>query len=258
MSRTLNSLSCSRLALPLFNTSAQEMLTVFNRFNFDDPLLQKVLAKLAACTLKFHQFFDRQRTSIFTKPVNDKLKIQSKIYHGFYGMVVSMARLPESIEQKAASQILMILNNYGAEVYREGQSEQAFHIGSLLEDFKKPEMIVALKNANVAQYAQNLASAHLEYQAISDERIIHEANEGGPDILQLKDDLIYYVSSLLSYIDLAIDLEYGPFKPVDTELNIIIARTMATHRAAQTRLENEAQDNGASEAPKAATEAIGK
>ena len=239
MARVLGNLSCSLLTIPLLITTVQQLLSLFARFKLDDPVLNSVIKKLLDCTTKIQQFFDRNRTSIYTTPIKDKYRVRGSIYHGFFCIILSKSRLPESTEREAAKQLMTILGNYGSEVYKEGYAEQTFHIGALLEDLKKPEFAAALQLTNTTHNIKDLTTAHIEFQAIYDQKIINDANETGPVIVEQKNYLTYYLSSLLSYIDLSIDLDIGPFKPVIYELNVILTNAMTTFHATQTRLANE-------------------
>ena len=122
---------------------------------------------------------------------------------------------------------------------KRGTQSRHFISGRYLKISKGPESVSALELTNTTQYIKDFTTAHIEFQTIYDEKIIHDASESSSVITELKNDLIYYVSSLLSYIDLSTDLDIGPFKPVNSELNVILANTMATLRASQKRLANE-------------------
>lgn len=169
--------------------------------------------------------------------------VRDDLYIVFRDLISAYKRRKTTEIRSAYEKLWNLIEKAGTTLYVLGYNEQSGKLAALFDELDQEEYQEAMKQLNIVSVYQELKQSPVDFQTIYDERLSQEADLNYPTLKEARARIIPHINSLLSVIDVLVELEPKKYQQLADKLSTITKQVMAAARSRKTH----AADAGQSE-----------
>ena len=197
----------------------------------EDPILSAPLENLKEPIQRAKIAIASSRKKELTEEINEADFQRDRAFIGFRKYVEAFQFKDwDRNSQKAAANLIGIIEKHGKNLYREGLTVQSALLASLFEDLNTEQAKSDLATLNVEEWLNHLKNLQDEFSAMIKRRDELEAKKDIPTKADAKTELVKNLGILLSGLDFLMNTQSTKYGEIGNLINKIIERIMASQR----------------------------
>ena len=197
----------------------------------EDPILSAPLENLKEPIQRVRIAIASSRKKELTEEINEADFQRDRAFIGFRKYVEAFQFKDwDRDSQKAAANLIGIIEKHGKNLYREGLTVQSALLASLFEDLDTEQAKSDLATLEVEEWLNHLKNLQNEFTAMIQRRDELEAKKDIPTKADAKAELVKNLNILLSGLDFLTNTQATKYGETGNLINKIIERIMTSQR----------------------------
>ena len=194
----------------------------------ENPTLSIPLKDLEEPIQKVKLAIANSRKDELTEEINEADFRRDRAFVGFRKYIEAFQFKDwDRSSQRAAANLIGIIEKHGKSLYREGLTVQSALLASLFEDLDTEQAKEDLASLDVAEWLNHLKNLQTEFSGMIQRRDDLEARKDIPTEADAKAELVKALSVLLSGLDFLTNTQSEKYSEIGKLINAIIERVLA-------------------------------
>ncbi|MGK0176528.1 MAG: hypothetical protein ACJAYS_000074 [Lentimonas sp.] len=228
---SITKISFSTLSITTVLELANQCGEALSSKHAEDPILGTPLANLEEPIQKAKLAVASSRKKELTEEINEADFRRDRAFVGFRKYVEAFQFKDwDRDSQKAAANLIGIIEKHGKSLYREGLTVQSALLASLFEELEMEQPKADLTTLGVEEWLNHLMQLQHNFSAMIQRRDELEAKKNIPTKADAKAELVKALSILLSGLDFLTNTQSTKYGEIGKLISEIIERIVASQR----------------------------
>lgn len=221
----------SALSIQTVLELAKQCSEVLSAKHSEDPILSTPLENLAIPIQRAKLAITSSRKKELTEEIDEADFQRDRAFVGFRKYVEAFQFKDwDRDSQKAAANLIGIIEKHGKNLYREGLTVQSALLASLFEDLDAEQARADLATLDVGKWLDHLKKLQDDFSIMIQRRDELEAKKDIPTKADAKAELVKTLNVLLSGLDFLTNTQATKYGETGNLVNHIIERIVSSHR----------------------------